>query len=1138
MVERDCMGAKDYWQKVGTQGGKDKTKKPAERTYNKNLAGVTLAQPHPVTSLLVIPVRVNGQEVKAVLDTGSSYTLMQESLWKQLKTESPPVINSVPQRFIMADGTIHQSRDLRKLQYHWHDQECSVDTYILKNTHLAFPLIAGLDFLNATGAVLEVGQGRYGLRSGKGYMYYPFMPSQVSAGRTTPLGPAHSLTAAEVNLYYALPSNGRLPELLSFTPESTQWDSDNQEELLKLISTWPRTTSSILGKTSVVKHKITLTDDIPFKSRAYRVSPLKKQIIEEQVDQMIEENIIEPSFSPWSSPVVLVPKPDGSFRFCVDYRKLNSKTIPDAYPMPLIHDILESLEGASWFSALDLRSGYWQVEMEDASKEKTAFITTKGLFQFKSMPYGLRNSAATFQRLMEGVLADLRGRICFVYIDDIIIYSKTLEQHIQHLNTVFHKLTQANLTLNMKKCHFFKPQLKFLGHIVSGRGVEIDREKTKAVAEFPQPQDLKALQRFLGLAGWYHKFISHFADISAPLNHLKKKGVKWEWTPECQGSMNALKQALQNSPVLIQPDLNKNFQVHTDASDVGLGAILTQQSAEGEKVVAYASRTLTGAERNYSTSEKECLAVVWAVEKWRHYLEGRIFEVFTDHAALAWAFNCPKTSSRLTRWTLRLQQFNFQVHHRKGCLNMGPDALSRVHEPASSHAVPCLSITSHHCSTLPHSLEEIAKAQGMDDTVTQLHSGLQPRSAKEQPITFEDHQGVWYRKVPLRNKGGKYQLVVPQSMRTNFMHYYHDNPLGGHLGQLKTLLKIIEVSWWPSVRRDVWQYIKSCEVCQKYKPSNTKPSGLLQSSQITEPGHTLGIDLMGPFPSSKKQNNYLLVTVDYYTKWLEMFLLRDAKTQKIVKILREEIFTRWGVPKFLVSDRGPQFTSSLLGDLCKTWGCVQRLTTSYHPQANLTERINRTVKTMIAAYVGQQHQTWDQWLPEFRYAINTAQQESTGKTPAEIMLGRQVLGPLERLIHRPPSPDQAAYSLVERQNFMAEEVKNRMRMSQAKQARYYNYRRKNVQFLPGDLVLLKTHPLSSASNKFSAKLAPKWEGPAEIKSKTGPINYTVCWGNPPKTDVMNVVNLKRYYGRSPPTPLAGGGGGGGGFYVARPHKRE
>ncbi len=260
--------------------------------------------------------------------------------------------------------------------------------------------------------------------------------------------------------------------------------------------------------------------------------------------------------------------------------------------------------------------------------------------------------------------------------------------------------------------------------------------------------------------------------------------------------------------------------------------------------------------------------------------------------------------------------------------------MSRVCEPPSSHAVPCLSIASHYLSTLPHSLEEIAEAQGLDNTIAHLQSGIQPRSAKEQPITFEDHQGVWYCKVSLKNKGEKCQLVVPQTLRTDFMHYYHGNPLGGHLGQLKTLLKILEVAWWPSVRRDVWQYIKSCAVCQKYKPSNTKPSRLLQSSQITEPGHMLGIDLMGPFPTSKKQNTYPLVIVDYYTKWVEMFPLRDAKTQKILKILQEEIFTRWGVPKFRVSDRGPQFTSSILSDLCKTWGCVQRLTTSYHPQAN------------------------------------------------------------------------------------------------------------------------------------------------------------------------------------------------------------
>lgn len=359
----------------------------------------------------------------------------------------------------------------------------------------------------------------------------------------------------------------------------------------------------------------------------------------------------------------------------------------------------------------------------------------------------------------------------------------------------------------MKKCHFFKRQLKFFSHVVSERGVEIDKEKTKAVAEFPPPQDLKALQQFLGLAGWYHKFIP--ANITAPLNHLKKKGTKWEWTSECQASMDDLKQALQNPPVLIQPDINKPFQVHTDASDVGLGAILTQHSDEGEKVVAYASRTLTGAEKNYSTSEKECLAVVWVVEKYRHYLEGRPFIVFTDHAVLVWAFNCPKTSSRLTRWILQLQQFNFQVHHRKGCLNMGPDALSRVYAPSSIDTAPCL----HNVTPLNYltSLTGRNSESTTVSTLTHLKDGINPRSTKERSYSFEEQQGVLYWRVPLKNRGEKYQLVVPQALISDCLYYYQDNPLGGHLGQLKTLLKILEMAWWPTVSKDVWQHVKGCE---------------------------------------------------------------------------------------------------------------------------------------------------------------------------------------------------------------------------------------------------------------------------------------------------------------------------------------
>ncbi|KAL0152249.1 hypothetical protein M9458_051972 [Cirrhinus mrigala] len=682
----------------------------------------------------------------------------------------------------MADGKVHQATNQSTINYKWQDKICSVDTYILKDAYLPFPLIAGLDFLRVAGALLDVGQSRYSLKTGTSYTFYPFLTFSIIPGPTTTLTGENTLHNAAVTLYYALPQTWK-PSLTTPIPGPVPcWDSDKQE-LLQLMATWPRTTSNVLGRTAVEQHKIILSDEVPLKSRAYRVSPFKKKIIEDQVDQMLKDHIIEPSFSPWPSPVVLVPKSDGSYRFCVDYRRLNSKTIPDAYPMPLIHDILESMDDATWFSTLDLQSGYWQVEME-----KTTFITTKGLFHFCSMPYGLWNAAATFQRLMEKVLAELRGHFCFVYIDDIIIYSRTLDEHIHHLNTIIQRLTQANLTLNMKKCHFFKQQLKMCSLDTLSR----------------QKESRSTQQRLWLSPRWYHKFIPHFADITAPLNHLKKKGVEWEWTPECQTSFDLVKQTLQTSPVLMQLDLNQAFQVHTDASNVGLGAILTQQTPEGERVVAYVSRTLRGAELNYSTSEKECLAVVWAVEKRKHYLEGTTFNIYTDHAALAWAFNSPKTSSRLTRWTLRLQQFHFQVHLKKGYLNLGPDALSRACVSLNEEHAHCLVITSKCSSDIPNTLDEIYQAQKIDTTISYLQTDQKARKVQGQHISFKDYQGLLYRQVPVRVNGDKFQLVVPQKLIAGFLHYFHDNPLGGHHSRLKTLLRLLEVAWWPTVLKDVW----------------------------------------------------------------------------------------------------------------------------------------------------------------------------------------------------------------------------------------------------------------------------------------------------------------------------------------------
>ena len=1130
LIENDMASMKSYWTKINNDKAVDaakrqqqpKMKTKADIIVVKSETSSHVHTKHPL-SLLAVPLSIRSFQGPALLDTGSTFSLMQDKLWQQIKKPHETLMPCGNQEFALANGTAKQALGRAQCTLDLHNSFWTHSMYVLDDKDLAFPIILGLDFLQKTGLRLDFLRGTYGVKNGEQITYHAYInQSEREKEWHTAEG------VANVTIYYALPVKNTVlktpPVHLSVF---SNLSSEPQPELLQLMKQWPSVCSVELGRTSVVRHTIRLTDDMPLRCPAYRVSPLKRDIIQQQLKEMEADGIVEPSSSPWASPVVLVPKPDGKWRFCVDYRRLNKKTLFDAYPMPRIHDILESFSGACVFSSLDLRSGYWQVAMDKASIEQTAFITPFGLFQFLSMPFGLKNSGATFQRLMENVLAELKGVCCFVYIDDIIVYSKSESAHLVDLRKVFQKLHHASLTLNLKKCHFFKTSLTFLGHQVSSQGISTDPEKLKAIKEYPRPQNIKELQRFLGLAGWYHKFIKNFADLAASLNNLKKKDVAWKWTEDCEKSWERLKEALQSPPVLTHPDLSKPFKVSTDASDVGLGAVLTQEDADGEHVIAFASRLLNGAERNYSVSEKECLAVVWAVEKWQHFLEGIEFEVVTDHAALSWVFNTPKTSSRLVRWTLRLQPFTFTVRYRKGTLNVVPDALSRIPEsipdPAQTRSsIAVCSSTAKVTADLPSSLAELAAAQARDSYVKEVRESLSPPdSFPPNRISFLDLQGLLYRRVPIAREGYKYQLVVPKELHLPFLQYYHDNPLGGHFGRMKTLLHILEVAWWPDIRKDTWTHIKECTVCQQHKPSNTKPSGLLQSTQVSEVGEMVGIDLMGPFPRSRKGNFYLVVLVDYYSKWTELFPVRNSRTPKLVRILTEEIFTRWGTPKYLLSDRGSQFTSHLLKAVCKSWGVVNKFTTSYHPQTNITERVNRTLKRMIASYVADKHNNWDRWVHEFRFAINSSWQESTGFAPALLHLGRALKGPLDQLLPKAPSPTSSTHSLLERQLELKKEVSENVKKAQEKQAKYYNLKRRHVEFSEGNMVWVKAHPLSDASKGFTAKLAPKWTGPCTVQKKLGPLNYRVRFPND-STDTMNVVNMKPYFGPSPIPSLGGG----------------
>lgn len=437
-----------------------------------------------------------------------------------------------------------------------------------------------------------------------------------------------------------------------------------------------------LGRTNLITHKIDTGDAQPIRQRYYRMSPEKQRILVEQVDEMLSLDVVEPCESAWSSPVLIVTKKNGQPRFCLDSRKLNAVTKRDAYNLPYVSEILDNLRDAKYLSSVDLSKAFWQIPIEPSDRDKTAFyVPGRGTLRFKTTAFGLTNAPATQQRLVDLLFGDMELKT-FAYLDDIIIISSSFEEHVSRLLRVLEKLKSANLTVNFEKCQFFRSELRYLGYLVDSRGLRTDPNKVDAILNFPVPTNKTELKRFLGTATWYRRFVPNFSTVAGPLNSLTSNGKKappFKWTPEADAAFNALKDSLVSAPVLACPDYSKPFQVHVDASNYGLGGMLTQTINGKEHPVAYMSRALTGAEKNYSITERETLSAIVALEHWRCYLEnGQKFTLYTDHSALKWFLSLENPTGRLARWGVRLSSFNFEIKHRRGVDNVIPDALSRA----------------------------------------------------------------------------------------------------------------------------------------------------------------------------------------------------------------------------------------------------------------------------------------------------------------------------------------------------------------------------------------------------------------------------------------------------------------------------
>ena len=932
---------------------------------------------------------------------------------------------------------------------------------------------------------------------------------------------------------------------------------------------------SDLGHTNIVQHVIDTGSSGPIKQQPYRTPVVQREHITQLIKQMQVQGIVKPSASPWASPVVLVPKKDGSMRFCVDYRRLNTVTKKDVYPLPRIDDILDTLAQAKYFTTLDLSAGYWQVELDKDSQAKTAFTTHCGLFEFTRMPFGLCNAPATFQRLMQLVLSGLEWDCCFVYIDDILVASKTFEDHLRHLQLVFERLRKAGLRLKPTKCHFIRDKVPYLGFLISKRGIQPDPLKTDKVNNFPRPTSLTSLRSFLGLASYYRRFVPHFATVAAPLHRLTKKDTPFEWNQDCETAFSQLKSLLTQAPVLVYPQFGQgcSFQLETDASGVGLGAILSQKQDDGKyHPVAYASRSLLPSERNYPISELETLAIVWAVKYFRTYLLGHPCVVLTDHASCLSLLNTSRPSAKLARWAMAIQEMNLEIRHRSGRSNAGADALSRspVDATATVNAVvsgpkapadrpqeedlaigdDCSNLSSLTLSeATQQKLRELSALQKSCEELKPmflyLADGILPDDEKvARRIILESRHfdlldGVLHHENP--QSPGTWCTAVPTTLRADLLEDAHSGLLAGHLGERRVYDRLRRGYWWQGMRRDVRKHCRACLTCATRRGTSRASHPPLQSIPVGGPFHCVGVDIL-KLPLTCDGNQYVLVFLDYLTKWVEAFPIKDQKAETVARVLVEEVICRHGAPERLLSDRGANFLSELIAEVCRLMRIKKLNTSGYHPQTDgLVERFHRTLISMLSMYVEKHARDWDRFLPFMLYAYRVTAQESTKESPFYLLYGRDARQPLEEALDCPRPEylvdlDDYKTELVRALSSAWKTASECIESAQKRQKTAYDRHAKAVDYRVGDRVMV--HMPHEATGK-AAKLARPFFGPyrivnvtstnAEVRLVDKPDDPTIfvsldrvrpCYSELPDSSWSGHCPAKRKKRKSPTQPTA------------------
>lgn len=900
-------------------------------------------------------------------------------------------------------------------------------------------------------------------------------------------------------------AGGRAPnkEKIWATKESTGWEKQKPdsstgasdavlpeeyqefEALFKDI-----TTSQALPEYSKWDHEIPLQEGkLPVCLPIYRMTEQEQEALRKYLEDNLKKGYIRPSSSPAGAPIIWVPKKDGSLRMCVDYRRLNEITIKNRYPLPLIDEIQDKFIGTTWFSTFDVRDGYYRIRMKQGEEWKTAFRTKYGLYEYLVMPFGLTNAPATFQTMMNEILQEYLDDFVIAYLDDVVVFTKgSKKEHTEKVRLVLKRLQEHNLLLKLKKCEFFKKEVRFLGHIVSTEGLQMDPDKIKAIQDWPIPTTVKEVQAFHGLANYYRQFIKGFSAEAAPLTRIFKKDQEFKWGPQEQQAFDKIKELFAKGEMRAHFDPAKQSVVDTDASDCAIGARLQQADNQGRmKLISCFARKMTPAEQNYDIHDKELLAIIEALRKWRSYLQGARHKVviLSDHRNLQFFTTSKEFTRRQARWYDKIKEYDIIIKYCKGTENSWADALSRR---------PDLMEKSNEKATLFRNTKDgmVLQKQTLNATIVEA-----PEPAIWEKIREAQKQDTYAHNIS-KETG---QLVtinglvyVPRSMRNEVMKLNHDAPSAGHFGIDKTVERVTRTYYWPGIWQTVRRYIGECEMCQRNKAERHPPYGQLQPiPTLRKPWETITMDFIVKLPKSKEPGNdtvydAILPITDKLTKYAYFIPFKEStNAPDTAHVVMRNVFSNHGTPKEIITDRDPKFTSKFWTTMMEKLGVDHKLSTAYHPQTDgQTERLNQTLEQYLRNYVNYDQKNWAELLPIAQYAYNSAKHTTTGMSPFFANYGMEpdiTQAPIECTTKAPEAEER-----VKRLTILHEQLQRDIEFYGEKMKKHYDLGRQEAPaFREGEKVFLLRRNIKT--KRPSEKLEHRKLGPFKIESQVSPVNY-------------------------------------------------